>query len=335
MEFKEAPLLLNNPPSISDLVVQNMKCSWSQLSQLARHFVITGDYKVISDNTDVYVDSKFIVDFDIQGLRLLNWGPIAETSDYDIETTGNVADEKFPENRSDTFYAFSRGKNMITTKGDNVKEDVTNDKEDFSQNETMLRPLPGMERIRTLVLHKGNIKDKGDDFPPVVMTNLLVDNTTIPAVFQTHLWPQLSHLELVVNYLDLDHILILNKTAPNLSYLTFYVPFDHIPDIVWTFDWDILPWRTGFIAVYNPKVLCVENLKLDISSKIKSKKIPPINFYDAGNRYYICFQNLELNLEVDFSQNELVSMGYFQFTFGRDFNIYLNFSHNQPCQMLS
>ena len=132
-----------------------------------------------------------------------------------------------------------------------------------------------------------------------------------------------------MNYLHLDNILVLNTTAPNLSYLKLYVPIDNIPDIVWTFDWDILPWRTGFVAVYEPEIFCTEFLKLDVSSKINSKKIPPIMFYDAGSRYFLCFQNVELNLEVDFSQNELVSMGYFQFTFARDFNIHLNFSHNE------
>ena len=246
--------------------------------------------------------------------------------DYDVEKTGKIADEGLQEyvNNGSNGNTYSR-----VPSADNAKEDLVNILEDMSQNNTVLIPLPGMESIKALVMHKGIIKENGDGSPPVIMTNLFADNTSIPYVLQTHLWPKLERLELVVNYLDLDHILILNRTAPNLSYLKLYVPFDNFPEIVWTFDWDLLPWRTGFIAVYEPKLLCTESLKLDLSSKIESKKIPPINFYDAGSRYYICFQNLELNLEVDFSQNELISMGHFQFTFGRDFNIHLNFSHNK------
>ena len=278
LNFAEAPLLLNNPPSISDLVVQNIKCSWSKLSQLARHIVITGDSSIISDNADVYYNLKNIVDFEIQGLRILNWSPIDEMSDYDVEKTGKIADEELQEydtntNNGSSGNIYSRG-----PYADNAKEDAINILEDMSQNDTVLLPLPGMETIKTLVMQKGNIKENGDGSPPVIMTNLFADNTTVPTVLQTHLWPELAHLELVVNYLDLDHILLLNRTAPNLSYLKLYVPFDNIPDIVWTFDWDLLPWRTGFIAVYEPKILCTESLKLDISSKIESKKILPINF---------------------------------------------------------
>ena len=329
MDFAEAPLLLNNPPSISDLVVQNMKCSWSKLSQLARHFVIIGDYSIINDNTDVYDNLKNIVDFGIQGLRLLNWSPVDEMGDYDIEKTGKTADEGLHEYGINANNGSSGKEKSTIPYVDNAKEDAINILDDKTQNNTVLLPLPGMETIKTLVMHKGIMRENGDSSPPVIMTNLFEDNTSVPHVLQTHLWSELEHLELVVSYLDLDHILILNKTAPKLSYLKLYVPFDNIPEIVWTYDWDLLPWRTGFIAVYEPKILCTESLKLDMSSKIESKKIPPINFYDAGSRYYICLQNLELNLEVDFSQNELISMDHFQFTFGRDFNIHLNFSHNK------
>ena len=192
-----------------------------------------------------------------------------------------------------------------------------------------LIPLPGMETVTSLVLHEGTIREKsGRELPPIMMENIFARNITIPGVLQDYLWPELSYIELEVTDFMLTDILALNNTVPNLSYLKLYVPFGAIPETVWTFDWDSLPWRTGFVAVYSELAdLCTENVYLNLANRIASHQIPPIHFYDAVNRYYTCLY-IQFHLDIDFSDNAMESLGFFQFTFWEDFNIRLNIRNN-------
>ena len=82
--------------------------------------------------------------------------------------------------------------------------------------------------------------------PPGLETvNCLVLVENIPLELQRHLWPELRYLQVQVT--NLTHILALKETAPKLNYLKLVIPADNIPDLVWTLDWESLPWRTGFL----------------------------------------------------------------------------------------
>ena len=128
---------------------------------------------------------------------------------------------------------------------------------------------------------------------------------TFPRVFQKNMWPELSYLEVAVKHLNLTHILALKETAPKLSYLKLWIPLEKIPGFVWTFDWDSLPWKTGFIAMKEN----TETITLDVQGKITSKKIPPMNIF--GRNLHLQKAS-EINL--DFSQNRLTSLNYIHFT---------------------
>ena len=189
--------------------------------------------------------------------------------------------------------------------------------------------MSGMEKIASLTLHYGVIEYNGSNFPPVKMLNMFIENYTVPRAVTSHLWPELKYLELEVTDFNVTHVELLKKVAPKLSYLKLYVPFDNIPDVIWTYDWDSLPWKVGFVAVHtDPPDMCDENLDLDLRETILSYKIPPIHFYDSVDRSGTCNNYVKLNLNVDFSHNNLDSLGYFQFTFGEKFNIKLHISHN-------
>ena len=59
----------------------------------------------------------------------------------------------------------------------------------------------------------------------------------------------IRYLQLYIHNFNLIHILALNKTVPKLMYLEISVPFSSIPNVVWTFDRDSLPLKTGFVAL--------------------------------------------------------------------------------------
>ena len=140
------------------------------------------------------------------------------------------------------------------------------------------------------------------------------DKETFPLVLQRKIWPQLRYLQLYIHNFNLTHILTLNKTVPKLTYLEIWVPFSSIPDAVWTFDWDSLPFRTGFLALNSDEDT---GYMVNVRDKIKSYKIPPINFYSRGNQ----------RIEIDLSYNELESLGYLRIELF-SYNLFLNISHN-------
>ena len=121
----------------------------------------------------------------------------------------------------------------------------------------------------------------------------------------------------------------MKNSFPQLTYLKLYIPFRNIPEVVWTFDWETLPWKIGFVAVYiEPLRSCDEYVELKLQAKIVSRKMSPIHFYDANERNLFCSGYPRMQLAVDFSMNELTLPGFYQFTFHDSFNISLNLSHN-------
>ena len=290
VEFESSTVLLHRRYSVRNLTVRKLQCSWQQLSTLARHFKVEDNYfPTVSENSDVYTDLELTVNFNVQGLKLLTWSL--------------PDDEKTDE------------QNLSTVGTENVEEPIS--------------PMEGMETIASFVLHYGVIEHNEYSFPPVSMLNMFRDNYTVPKVLTSHLWPELKYLELEVTEFNVTHVELLKKNVPKLNYLKLYVPFDNIPDVIWTYDWDLLPWRVGFVAVHtDPQDICDENLDLDLRNTIVFHRFPPVHFYDSVQRRGTCSNYVKLNLNVDFGHNNLDSLGYFQFTFGDKFNIKLDISHN-------
>ena len=104
---------------------------------------------------------------------------------------------------------------------------------------------------------------------------------------------------------------------------------DNIPDIVWTFDWDSLPLRTGFIVYdhhYN------DTGRLDLMQKIKSHEIPPVHFhYGNGivNQIYYDKTQKPSQQYLDFSHDDLESLGYLEATLTENISLLLNLSHRK------
>ena len=175
-----------------------------------------------------------------------------------------------------------------------------------------LQPLPGMETVTCLVivLHPYNY--------PIELT--------LPSVFQDNLWPELLYLQLHGIHFNVSNILKLRETAPRLNYLKVSLTSGIIPDVVWTFDWDSLPWRTGF--VYLPPIN-----QIDLKGKLGINKIPPFKFlYDIESRLENCPK--KNYIQVDLSNNALTSLEYFVFAFDTNTYTDINLSHNNltsPC----
>ena len=304
VRFEPSQTLLDEPLILQEVTLKNLQCSWRQVYLLMQHFRINNTYHpVVNSNDDVYNDLTSVARFDTTGLRLLAWSPSVIMNNKITNQISDPVHGSLPDTKSSTEFPL----------------------------ETHLFPLPGMDTVTSLVFHEGIIREKSDtgrELPPIMMENMFARNITIPWVLQEYLWPELRYVELEVTDFRLVDILVLNTTVPNLNYLKLYIPFGAIPEIVWTFDWDSLPWRTGFVAVYSELAdLCTENVELNLTHRITSHQIPPIHFYDAVNRYYTC-PYIQFHLDIDFSDNGMESLGYFQFTFWEDFNIRLNLSKN-------
>ena len=146
-----------------------------------------------------------------------------------------------------------------------------------------LPPLLGLETVNSLDLGR----DSGSD-----------DLHVFPLVLQRHYWPELRYLALY--FVNVTMIFGLKKTAPKLNYLHLSVSAYEIPDLVWTFDWDSLPWRTGFQVHYYSDT----TLSIYLRGKIASRKVPPMNIFFSGSA-----------LDIDLGENKLTSLGYIMFTF--------------------
>ena len=138
---------------------------------------------------------------------------------------------------------------------------------------------------------------------------------------------------MTVTVINLNNILVLNKTATKLHYLKLWFNISNIPDFVWTFDWDSLPWRTGFIFLfYQAPGNFTRKFKLVSENKTESPTIPPVHFFygygvikQIGNKH---IDRHPLHEYLDFSYNRLESLGYFQATLISNMKLKLNFSHN-------
>ena len=291
---------------MSTLVVQNLRCSLKAVSTLTQHFHIVNSYFPESfDSEDVYSDLSLIVNFKTQGVKLLAWSLIEE----DLDQSNSMSQH-------------------LRTSGRGMKH---NDSKEETKSTRSLLPLPGMEEVQSLVLQHGIVEDNFMQLPPVKMNNMFVSEDTSLTVLQGYYWPVLRYLELEVTTFNFGDLLLLNNSFPQLTYLKLYIPFRNIPEAVWTFDWETLPWKTGFVAVYiEPSRSCDEYVELNLQAKITVRKMPPIHFYDANERnlHVFCSRYVRMQLAEDFSMNELTLPGYYQFTFHDSFNISLNFSHN-------
>ena len=296
IEFLASPDLQHKVYEINKLVLRNLRCSWNHLAILMKQFHIVDNYfPEVYNNDDVYSDLTPVVNFKIQGLQLISWSP---------------ADEVIMSKNAISYDARSSSA-------------VSKDPHGISSAESWIKTTTSL-----VILH-GNVRYYGDRTPPVAIDDIFTNNITLPRILKTNLWPQLKYLELEVTQINVFDMLTLKTTMPKLNYLKLYVPLEGIPEEIWTFDWNLLPWRTGFVAVYtNPSNLCDEHVKLNLKNKVTVNTIPPVNFYDAVDRYGYCDNYLKLNLDIDFSNNNLSSLGYFQFTFEGNFNIKLNLSHN-------
>ena len=131
--------------------------------------------------------------------------------------------------------------------------------------------------------------------------NSVSDLHVFPLILQRHYWPELRYLALYfMRNINLTEIFGLKKTASKLNYLKLSFRYD-IPDSVWTFNWDSLPWRTGF------RVFDFSGTTLYLRGKITSGKVPPINIFFSSTK--------SPAVDIDLSQNKLTSLGYIMFTF--------------------
>ena len=140
VEFESSTVLMRSPPSIRNLVVRKLQCSWQQLSLLSRHFKVEDSYfPTVSENNNVYKDLELVVNFNIEGLQLLTWSLTGE--------------EKTDE------------QNLSTA----LQSDLTTRTHDTG---SPISPMEGMEKIASLILHYGVIEYNGGIFPPVTMLNV-------------------------------------------------------------------------------------------------------------------------------------------------------------------
>ena len=321
--FKPSKTLLRDPPYIKDLYLKSdyADCTWSQISNLLQHFRIEdSSFPLPATNQEVSDDLKEAVgkpykksNYTVQGLRLTL--PSYEEY-YGIEGKRLSDDhERFTTKHPEQ--DFEKDKGILVSK-DKPTEQLPPFAHTMIENKTdtpnmkPLVPFPGMENATSLVL-EGFM----DCF-----------QESIPSILQLYIWPELRYLQLRVKHINKTYIHALNKTVPKLTYLKLFVPVDKIPDVVWTFDWDSLPWRTGFVA--SSGVTKCEKLTLHLKGKITSNKISPINIFIRG------IERDRFDMDVDLSNNGLDSLGYIFFNlqlaavYHPNFNTYANFnlSHN-------
>ena len=171
-----------------------------------------------------------------------------------------------------------------------------------------LQPIPGLETVKSLVL--GKVLKVG-------YTKRLDYLDVFPLVLQTHLWPELCYLMLFIKHMNSSVILVLKETAPKLNYLKLQFDPNNIPDLVWMFDWDSLPWRTGFVISIHYEG---ESYELDLKNKIKLLTIPPIVISTDVWKW-------KQRIQIDISYNELYSLKLLMFKLVEQ-DVSLNFSHN-------
>ena len=183
-----------------------------------------------------------------------------------------------------------------------------------------LLPFLGLEGTTTEVDPNERNTSSLIHYPDLETLNFNQDfKLKFPCILRTYLWPELCYLKLTLKYFNLNHVMDLRLIAPKLNCLKLYIHNNISSDATWSFDWDSLPWKTGFVLLQN--VTCIQRLTINLRSRIKSHYIPTIHF---------CYGNKDrqlLSLNMDLICNQLGSLGYLQITISY-IDIYLNFSHN-------
>ena len=293
--------LMDNPPHLEfiHLHFPCCICSWSQLSMFMRHFrIVNNQCPEPKTNEEVFKELKEWINEIIspKGL-LLNFDSYDTIKHSNDECTGNY--RIFDDGTKNEKYTALES----TTDNDGSASYDELPAESIRKNTTegiSLPTLSGMETVTCMIL---NSQITG----PYNQTSIIY---TWPSAFNQYTWPELSYLEIVVNNLSslTPSILTLNKTMPKLTYLKLGIPFERISDIMYTFDWESLPFRTGFYAFYDDlDVACWQTQTLDLKAKITSRYLPPIcvmYILDAP-----C-QRIEI---VDMSQNGLTTLDYIHF----------------------
>ena len=79
VRFELSQTLLDEPKILKEVTLQNLQCSWRQVSLLMQHFHINNTHTpVVNSNKDVYDDLTSVARFDTTGLKLLAWSPVSE-----------------------------------------------------------------------------------------------------------------------------------------------------------------------------------------------------------------------------------------------------------------
>ena len=341
LTIKPSSLLIKNPIHVKHVYVHSLYASipWSQVSWLMKHFLILNNtFLKPKTNQEVYVDLKdpYKSLTILQGLRLVvgtyNNNSLAELGDNyhernygDFELNGSNVLLKCSDNGK--FSNDAQRRYRSGQEGDSHGENINNTSATDLMNNPMsksLRPLSGLETVNCLIL------EWWQEFP---------------VILQKYLWPELSYIELLSNHVNLTQILALNRIAPRLTYLKLWFFIGEIPDFMWKFDWDSLPWRTGFVlAFYGIPRNFTGRFRLMSGGKMESPKMPPVHFHysfsiitrrDDQTNFgkAASIDRHPVHQYLDFSYSQLESLGYFQATLIKNMNLYLNFSHNNFSQV--
>ena len=337
---KPSKSLLENPAHVSELNVNSRYApmSWTSILLLMQHFhIVNNKFPQPKNDQDVFDGSKdaYKTLVSTQGLILA-----VHTYNEDDPWAAVVHDN---ENRNGSKAEYNkssqRNHSQKTSHDDEVlniqresstgqKVDLHGQKTNFIENQTQqLNSLPELKKVNSLVFYPELYPD---DYP---------------SVLQQYLWPELRYLLIPMKHVNLTQILGLKKTAPKLNYLNIAIHIGDIPEFVWTFDWDSLPWRTGFVFLFYDKPRnFIGRFRLNSGSKTKHISIPQVHFYYAFSVLTQIsdsqFYNITLKIDrhpleqyLDFSYNRLESLGYFQVTLINNMNLGLNFSHNNLQQV--
>ena len=188
-----------------------------------------------------------------------------------------------------------------------------------------LLPLPGFETLTSLILRRYHMIYFGRQRH----FHWSEYNGTFPTVLFDYLWPELRYLEVYVNYFNTTQVKLLKESTPKLKYLKLCMDADSIPDAVWTFDWNSLPWKTGIVAFFTYDQSTQAPFIWNLRSKITSRKIPPLLL----SVYWLYKETdimIDLDADIDFSQNGLTSLGFLSFSLNyfEIIQLSLNLSHN-------
>ena len=331
--IKPSESLLNNPNHIKKVHIYSVYApmSWTNISLLMQHFCIIND-KFPQPKTDWEVFEELKDPWksltSTQGLALTLHTYNDDDSRADIGDSDN--------NRNGSESEYNINNEINHSQKTSYVDDLINDTQRISSTglesnsyggipyvpARELNSLAGLKKVNSLVFYPGQYS--GD----------------YPSVLQQYLWPELRYLEIIVKDVNLTQILALKRTAPKLNYLNIVIHIGNIPDFVWTFNWDSLPWRTGFVFPFYCKPRnFTERFRMIPENKAKPMIIPPVHFHYAFSVliqindpkvYHNALQidRRPLNQYLDFSYNQLESLGFFQVTLISSMNLYLNFSHN-------